>query len=453
VNDRPNGEPLRVTVVGLGYVGLTTAVGLTALGHTVTGVDIDCHRLALLQQGTVPIHEPGLQAGLREHAGKMAFTGSLEEALGARPDIVMIAVQTSAERGDAADTAFVEEAAVQIGRHLLAPATVVLRSTAPPGSTARIRELASAAFGAPLAVAANPEFLVEGRAYEEFLGPDRIVIGVDDNGTAEVMRRLYAPLDAPLVVTDIATAELSKFAANAFLATEISFINEIADVADALGADVMTVSRILKLDKRIGERAYLTPGLGYGGSCLPKDLRALTQAAEYRGVAMRLAHAVADVNDGRADRMMKQLSETIGDVVGRQIAVWGLAFKGGTADVRESPALSLVSRLLAAGAHVLAYDPVAESAAEPFVGAAVLCDGMYEPLCEADALLVLTACPEFAAPDYNEMRSRMRGRLIIDGRNVIRPEAARDAGFVYLGVGASHAGGVPTEAGKERQST
>jgi UDPglucose 6-dehydrogenase len=425
---------MQIAVVGLGYVGLTTAVGLTAIGHRVVGVDTDCRRVNMLKAGKVPMHEPGLQAGLREYARDILITASLDEALATKPEIVMIAVQTPAEPNGPSDASFVEGVARDIGRGLTAPATIVVRSTAPLGTTARVREIASAEYGVQLAVAANPEFLSEGKAYEAFLQPDRVVVGVDEEATAAQMRRVYARLDAPLIVTDIVTAELSKYAANAFLATQISFINELADLAAAAGADISSISRILKLDKRVGEHAYLSAGLGYGGSCLPKDLRTLADSAQQLGVDMRLARAVTEVNDERATRVVDQLTSAIGDVGGKRIAIWGLAFKGGTSDVRESPAILVARRLIEAGAEVRAYDPLAEDASEPLLGIGTLCDGMYEPLEDADALVVLTDCRDFATPDYAEMQRRMRLRVIVDGRNVLDSARVRAAGFRHIGV-------------------
>ncbi len=428
-----NDPRLRIAVVGLGYVGLTTAVGLASLGHDVAGADLDADRIALLRTGVMPMHEPGLQAGLAEHGATIAFTASLRDALANAPDIVMIAVQPPSESG----TAFVEAAAREIGRSLVAPAAIVLRSTVPLGTAALVATIVSAEFGAPLAVASNPEFLVEGRAYEAFQRPDRIVIGVRDGdaATAALMRRLYANIDAPLIITDTATAELAKYAANAILATQISFINEMADVAAAAGADIDAISSILKLDPRVGTRAYLSAGIGYGGSCLPKDLRALIRGAEQLGVEMPLACAVSDVNDARAGHLVEKLRSAIGDLEGKRVAIWGLAFKGGTNDVRESPAIHVVRLLQAAGACVRAYDPLAEPNAAPLVGAEILCDGLYTPLDGAEALLILTDCAEFATADFTLMHGRMSTHAIFDGRGMLPAQGARDAGFTYIGVG------------------
>jgi UDPglucose 6-dehydrogenase len=429
--NEPSTPQVRVTVVGLGYVGLTTAVGLAALGHEVTGVDVDRDRLATIAAGRVPMHEPGLQDALDGLRDRIIFTTALDEALASRPEVVMIAVQTPDEFG----TAFVEEAAREIGRRLRGDATIVVRSTAPLGTSRRVGEIIARERGSSVRVASNPEFLVEGKAFEAFMRPDRIVVGVEDPETEALMFRLYASVDAPLIVTDIASAELSKYAANAYLATQISFINEMADLAAAAGADIATVSQVIKLDKRVGERAYLNAGIGFGGSCLPKDLRTLKRSAEELGVDMQVARAVNAVNEARAERVTEQLKEALGDLTDKRIAAWGLAFKGGTNDVRESPAINVVRRLQEQGASVRAYDPLAEPNAGPLIGEETLCDTLYDPLDDADALVVLTDCREFGEADLAVVRERMRGAIVIDGRGVISGEAAQAAGFTYIGVG------------------
>lgn len=437
-------SPLRIAVVGLGYVGLPTAVGMAALGHDVTGVDTDAARIKSLAAGQVWMHEPGLQAGVREFGARIDYTTSLPDALAKRPQIVMIAVQTP----DDVRLDFVEQAARDIGRCLVGDAVVVLRSTVPPGTAQRVADLVARERGSRVPVASNPEFLVEGQAFEAFLQPDRIVVGVEDAATADLLRRAYTGIEAPLIVTDIATAELAKYAANAYLATQISFINEMADVAEAAGAEISAISTIIKLDKRVGERAYLNPGIGFGGSCLPKDLRALTRSAESMGVDVRLTRAVNAVNEDRARRTVEKLREMIGDVAGKRIAVWGLAFKGGTNDVRESPAVRVVQLLTDVGAIVRAYDPLAEANAEPLVGAEALCDGQYEALDGAAALMVLTDCREFKTDDFGEMKRRMRGRAIVDGRAMLSPGKARAAGFVYAGIG-DRAEGAPARSARK----
>lgn len=438
----------RVAVVGLGYAGLTTAVGLKTLGCDVIGIDIDARRLEMIRAGIVPMHEPALQDALQRVGAGMRFTGDIAQALAEEPDIIMIAVQTPAPPDGPSDTTVLEAAARDVGRHLRAPAIIVMRSTAPAGTTRRISDIVAEEFGRIVPVAAHPEFLVEGRAFEAFVSPERIVIGVDDAETGRTLAGMYMPLNSRIIVTDIATAELSKYAANAFLSTQISFINEIDDLAEACGADTDTIGQILKLDKRIGERAYLSAGLGFGGSCLPKDLRTLAHMGAERGVAMRLAEAVSQINEDRATRLIAKLSEAVGGLDGKRIAVWGLAFKGGSDDVRESPAINVVRTLVGLGADVRAYDPLAEATAAPLVGEGVLCDTLYDPLTDAEALLVVTDCDEFASPDFGVMRGRMRVPLIVDGRNAVDASAARAEGFIYLGVSgrAEAANGAQREA-------
>jgi UDPglucose 6-dehydrogenase len=385
----------------------------------------------------------------------MRFTGDIAEALASEPDIVVIAVQTPAPADGPSDTTWVEGAARAIVRSLRAPAIVVLRSTAPAGTAHNVAGIIAREFGQRVPIASNPEFFVEGRAFEAFVSPERIVIGADDEDVARTLAAIYAPLGAPTIVTDVVTAELAKYAANAMLATQISFINEISDLAEACGADVDAVSRILKLDGRIGERAYLAAGLGFGGSCLPKDVRTLAHMGAAHNVPMRVAEAVAEVNDDRAARLIARLTDAAGGIEGKRIAVWGLAFKGGSDDVRESPAINAIRRLVEMGADVRAYDPLAETDAAPLVGEAALCDDIYDPLTDADALLVVTDCREFASPDFAAMRARMRVPLIVDGRNVVDASAARAAGFIYLGVStrAEAANGVRGEASLAKADT
>jgi UDPglucose 6-dehydrogenase len=433
-----------VAVVGMGYVGLTTAVGLAALGHRVAGVDLDRARIAQLKRGDLPIHEPGLQSALTANHLSIEFITDLHEALAARPSIVMIAVQTPAAADGPCDTSFIERAAGEIGRALVAPALIVMRSTVPVGTTRRAGAIAAAEFGAPLAVASNPEFLVEGRAYEAFMQPDRIVVGADTPETAAAVTALYSGLDAPVIVTDVATAELSKYAANAYLATQISFINEIADIAEATGADVRTISRALRMDRRIGDGAYLDAGIGYGGSCLPKDLRTLEDSAVKLGLDPKLTRAVADVNDDRLAVAVDKLRETLGGLAGRRIAVLGLAFKNGTDDIRDSQAVKVVRALAGHGAVIRAYDPLVREA-PPLEGHARVEDDPYAAAEGAEALLVLTPGKAFVALDLARLRSVMRAPLLIDACNVFDPARAREAGFTYLATGHPRpAGGAAT---------
>jgi UDPglucose 6-dehydrogenase len=418
----------------MGYVGLTTAVGLAALGHRVAGVDLDRARIARLKRGELPVHEPGLQAALTANHLSIEFITDLREALAARPSVVMIAVQTPAASDGPCDTSFVERAAAEIGRALIAPATIVMRSTVPVGTTRRAGDIASAEFGAPLAVASNPEFLVEGRAYEAFMQPDRILVGADADSAAGAVTALYSGLGAPVVVTDIATAELGKYAANAYLATQISFINEIADIAEATGADVRTISRVLRLDRRIGDRAYLDAGVGYGGSCLPKDLRTLEDSAVQLGLDPKLTRAVADVNDDRLGVAIEKLRHALGGLAGRRIAVWGLAYKHGTDDIRDSQAVKVARAFAGHGAEIRAYDQLVREA-PPLEGHAVIESDPYQAAAGAEALVVLTPDSAFSALDLARVRAVMRAPLIIDACNVFDPARVRDAGFTYLATG------------------
>jgi UDPglucose 6-dehydrogenase len=429
-----NATPHSIAVVGMGYVGLTTAVGLAALGHRVAGVDLDRARIAHLKRGELPIHEPGLQAALTANHLSISFITDLREALAARPGIVMIAVQTPAAADGPCDISFVEKAAAEIGQALVAPALIVMRSTVPVGTTRHAGAIASAEFGAQLAVASHPEFLVEGRAYEAFMQPDRIVVGADTPGDAEKVSGLYAALDAPVVRTDIATAELSKYAANAYLATQISFINEIADIAEAAGADVRTISRVLRMDRRIGDGAYLDAGVGYGGSCLPKDLRTLEDNATRLGLDPKLTRAVADVNDDRLRFAVDKLREALGGLAGRRVAVWGLAFKHGTDDIRDSQAIKVVRALAGQGAEVRAYDPLVREA-PPLEGIARIDDDPYDAAQGAEAVVVLTPGSAFLALDLERVRGVMSAPLLIDACNVFDPARARGAGFTYLATG------------------
>ena len=420
-------------MAGAGYVGLTTAACLCELGHEVTLLEIDPQRLATLMRGECPIYEPGLDALLKRHlGGGLKVTGDLAQALSGT-EILICCVGTPPSATGSPDLSSLWRLLADLRRQRQ-PLTVVLKSTVPPGTNRR----AQRRLGARFAVVSNPEFLREGTAIHDFFHPDRIVIGAASPTAAEQVAALYRGIDAPLLLTGWEEAELIKYASNAFLAVKLSFANEVAALADSLGADGLTVLRGVGLDRRIGPH-FLAPGPGYGGSCLPKDLAALRWTARRRRVRLDLLPAAQRANRRQRERVLAKL----GPVEGRQIAVWGLAFKAGTDDVRESPALEVIPALLARGARVTAHDPAARhtfAAALAAVSGGLpgrlrLVDDPWDALHGADALLVLTEWPEYAAASPEEIRTALAGDLVVDGRNLFDPEAMAAAGLRYRGIG------------------
>jgi UDPglucose 6-dehydrogenase len=425
---------VRVVVVGAGYVGLVTGACLSSSGHTVTVVENDAAKLAVLCSGGCPIYEPGLTDIIVESvsAGMLAFSGpgtGLGEA-----EVVVIAVGTPPTESGAADLSQVRAAVHGVCEAATAGATVVMKSTVPVGtSTLLAPEITAARLG----YASNPEFLREGSAVNDWFHTDRIVVGASDDHTRETVHALYAGVDAPFVDCDITSAEMIKYASNAFLATKISFMNEIANVCDRVGADVMEVARGLGLDRRIGP-AFLNAGIGYGGSCFPKDTRALDSIAATSGYRFRLLRAVIEVNTEQRQRAIVAVRGHVGDLRGRAIALLGLTFKPNTDDTRESPAIDIAESLLGAGARVRAHDPVgvlpAGSGAEQF-------SDVYETLEGCDACIVAVEWPEYAEIDWHVASARMRpGVLVFDGRNCLDPVSVRAAGLDYQGVGRSGPG-------------
>ncbi len=431
-----------LAVIGAGYVGLVTATCFAELGNTVICVDDDAAKIACLEAGEIPFFEPSLAELVARNVQAKRLAFGTDTALAVRAgEIIFIAVGTPMRAGGHADLAAVRAVAREIGLALDGPKIVVSKSTVPVETgeliSSIIREHARRDF--PVSVVSNPEFLREGSAVADFLHPDRIVIGTADARTEAAMRDLYAPLDAPFVVTDVRTAEMIKYAANAFLATKISFINEIANICELLGVDVREVSRGIGYDQRIGTR-FLNPGIGYGGSCFPKDVRALEQLAAERDYPAPLLHAVELVNRRQVERTVSKLERELGGLSGRVIAVLGLAFKPNTDDVRGAPALAIIELLHERGAAVRAHDPIANSAAEAVLGPrAALFDDMYAALGGADAVLLATEWNEFRALDFDRCALAMRGDLILDGRNIYEPDKVRAAGLRYAGVGrAAH---------------
>ena len=439
---------LRIAVIGTGYVGLVGAACLAELGHRVVAVDADRAKVASLQRGAIPIFEPGLQTLVTAHQanGRLRFTDDLDIALDA-VELIFIAVGTPADDSGATDLDAVTAAAAAIGARLRAPATVVVKSTVPVGTTERLQQRIDAALEARgcrwrVPVVGNPEFLREGSATHDFMHPDRIVIGAHGD-TAETLLRAYAPFIARGVsVLQMAprSAELSKYAANAMLAARISFINEIAAIAEATGADIEEVRAGIGSDARIG-RDFLRPGIGYGGSCFPKDVASLCHAAVQHAVRPSMLQAVGQVNVRQkrwAFDRLQQLYRGRGGLRGRRIALWGLAFKPGTDDLREAASLALIDLLLAAGARVAAYDPVALANARRQLGdpaRLVWCHGALDALDDADALVLVTEWDEFLQIAPRAIAAALRDGIVVDGRNVLDAEGCADAGLTLLQVG------------------
>lgn len=443
---------MKVCVVGSGYVGLVTGACLADFGMTVVGVDKDAAKVETLQRGGIPIYEPGLKTLVEKNAaeGRLSFTTELGPTLEASK-AVFIAVGTPPREDGSADLTFIEQVARSIGRHLNAFKVVITKSTVPTGTGRLIegwvREAAREA-GRPsqdFAVVSNPEFLREGSAIEDFMNPDRVVIGSRDQRAIDVMMDLYAPLknaDVPFVVTDVETAELIKYASNGFLATKISFINEIAALCEKLGADVETVSRGMGLDQRIGPR-FLQAGPGFGGSCFPKDTRAVAQIARDQGTEFRIIEAVLAVNDATKERMVEVIERAFGDLRGKTVALLGLAFKPNTDDMRESPAIPIIQGLVERGASVRAFDPAAMEAAKTELPDIDYCANAYEAARDADGVVIATEWNQFRSLDWSELGRLLRQPLVIDLRNLYEPRKMAAAGFRYVSIG--RAAGEPAE--------
>lgn len=438
---------MKVAIFGTGYVGLVTGTCLAEIGHHITCVDVDERKIAGLNKGCIPIFEPGLEplVGANHAAGRLHFTVDAAAAIKAN-EIVFIAVGTPPDEDGSADLKYVLEVAKTIGRHLEAPAIVVNKSTVPVGTAALVRktistELAARGVDIEFAVVSNPEFLKEGAAVADCMHPDRIVIGTSDDEAADTLKKLYAPFvhnHDRFVMMDIASAELTKYAANAMLATKISFMNEIANIAERVGADVEMVRQGIGSDPRIGWH-FIYPGIGYGGSCFPKDVQALARTSRQHGHVPRLLDAVEAVNEQQKGHLFELIERHYdGDVDGKTFAVWGLAFKANTDDMRAASSRRLLEQLWAAGARVRAYDPVASHEAQRIFGdrdALVLCTSAEEALEGADALALVTEWREFRSPDFSAMAAAVRDGVLFDGRNLYEPVDVEEAGISYYGIG------------------
>src|SRR5665647_103469 len=432
---------MRVAMIGTGYVGLVSGACFADFGHEVTCVDKDQAKIAALERGEVPIYEPGLNdlVAANTRAGRLKFTTDLPSAVGAA-DAVFIAVGTPSRRGDGhADLSYVFGAAREIAAALNGFTVVITKSTVPVGTGDEVeRIIRETRTDADCAVVSSPEFLREGAAIQDFKHPDRVVVGSDDARAREVMTELYRPLylnRSPLLFTDRRTAELIKYAANAFLATKITFINEIADLAEKVGADVQEIARGIGLDNRIGPK-FLHAGPGYGGSCFPKDTVALIKTGQDHGAPLRIVEAVAAVNDARKRAMARKVSTALGgDIRGKTIAVLGLTFKPNTDDMREAPSIPLITALQDMGATVRAYDPVGMEQARDFIDHVTFCDDAYACAKGASALVIVTEWEQFRALDFARLKATMANPLLVDLRNIYRADEVARHGFAYEGVG------------------
>jgi UDPglucose 6-dehydrogenase len=438
---------MKITVIGTGYVGLVSGTCLAEVGNDVLCVDVDAAKISMLEAGGVPLHEPGLEPLIRRNvaAGRLRFSTDIDAGI-AHGALQFIAVGTPPDEDGSADMQYVLAAARSIGRRMTEYRIVVDKSTVPVGTADRVRaaiadELAKRGTTIPFAVVSNPEFLKEGAAVDDFMRPDRVVVGADDERAIAAMRAIYLPFmrsHERLLVMDVRSAELTKYAANAMLATRISFMNELANLADDLGADVELVRQGIGSDPRIGYH-FLYPGIGYGGSCFPKDVKALLHTAAEHQRPLRVLAAVQAANDAQKHRLVDKIVSRLGaDLSGRTFALWGLAFKPNTDDMREAPAREIISELSMRGARIAAYDPVAMAEAKRVLGdnhAVTFPSDPMAALDGADALIVATEWKEFRSPDFDAIRGLLREPLVFDGRNLYEPAQVRAAGLEYFAIG------------------
>ena len=431
---------MRITVIGTGYVGLVVGACLAETGNDVACADVDAAKIDGLKRNELPIYEPGLDGYVARNqtAGRLRFTTDIAAAI-AGAEVVFIAVGTPPDEDGSADLTHVLDVAEAIGTHATRELVVITKSTVPVGTAEKVAAAIRLRIAHPFHMCSNPEFLKEGAAIDDFMKPDRVVIGVDSDFARDRMGELYAPFvrtGKPIIFMDIPSAEMTKYAANAMLATRISFMNEIANLCEQVGANVDLVRKGIGSDSRIGP-AFLFPGPGYGGSCFPKDVKALLKTSEERGAPMGVLRAVEDANDRQKHRLFEKVREALGgEVSGRRIALWGLAFKANTDDMRESPSLTLIEALLAAGATVVAHDPAAMHETERRLGARITyAKTGYDAIDGADALVIVTDWNEYRFPDFARIKSMLRTPVVVDGRNLYDPEKMRALGFTYRSIG------------------
>ncbi|MCD8496237.1 MAG: UDP-glucose/GDP-mannose dehydrogenase family protein [Bacteroides graminisolvens] len=436
---------MNIAIVGTGYVGLVSGACFAEMGINVTCVDIDSAKIEKLHQGIMPIYEPGLEdlvlRNVRE--GRLQFTTDLTSCLD-DTDVVFSAVGTPPDEDGSADLRYVLEVARTVGRHMNKYLVLVTKSTVPVGTAPKVRmavqeELDKRGVNIPFDIASNPEFLKEGAAIKDFMSPDRVVVGVESEKARELMERLYRPFTLngyPILVMDVPSAEMTKYAANAMLATRISFMNDIANLCERVGANVDNVRKGMGSDPRIGKH-FLYAGCGYGGSCFPKDVKALAHTGIENGYPMRVIEAVEAVNEAQKNIVFEKLLRAFdGDLRGKVIAMWGLSFKPETDDMREAPSLVVIEKLIEAGAVVRAYDPIAMEETHRRIGDKITyCKDMYEAVIDADALALLTEWKQFRMPSWSIIHKAMRNHVVVDGRNIYDPQELQDNGFTYSRIG------------------
>jgi len=426
----------KVTVLGVGYVGLVTAACLSDIGHQVTGVDIDKNRIENLINGKIPIYEPGLEERVKRNFGKsLNFTVEVDKAV-AESEIVFIAVGTPSMPDGSVNLNYVKGAAETIGKAMNGYKVIVNKSTVPIGTGDMVANIIKKYYSGDFEVVSNPEFLREGTAVADFMNPDRIVIGNGEGKAREIISELYSPLPGERVLTNVKTAEMIKYASNSLLATEISFINSIANICEKVGANVVEVAKGMKLDKRIGKYAFLEAGVGYGGSCFPKDVKALVQIAKDNGIRFDILESTERTNEEQKKSLLPKIKKLLGEnLSGKQITVWGVAFKAETDDVREAPALTVIQQLQENGAKVKIFDPVAKESAQKILPDIEFVDDIYESVNESECLVVVTEWKQFKEVDLARIKDLMNKPNVVDGRNLFEVGKMKEMGFNYLSVG------------------
>lgn len=429
----------KITVIGVGYVGLVTGTCLAEMGNKVIGLDIDKEKIKKLNKGVIPIYEQGLEELVKENVKhkRLEFTTDIKKAV-KEAEIIFIAVGTPPMPDGSVNLDYVKSAAKSIAENMNGYKVVVNKSTVPIGTGDAVTKIIQENYGGDFDVVSNPEFLREGTAVHDFMNPDRVVIGASSDKARKIMKDLYKNFGTEnLVMTNVKTAEMIKYASNSFLATEISFINSIANLCEKLGADVEDVSQGMMLDKRIGQKAFLHAGVGYGGSCFPKDVKGLIQIAQENGIRFGILEEVEGTNQAQKQSLLGKVQRLLGDDLhGKNITLWGLAFKPHTDDVREAPALVVIKQLLDRGAEVRVFDPIAKESAKRILGETVTYeDNLEDSVKNADALVIVTEWPEFREVDLKEMKSKMKTAYVIDGRNIFDPAEMKKLGFKYISVG------------------